>query len=116
MNNLTLFENLPETDEIKKKKKVFQNVLKHQLKRLMFKEGVSQADIYREALVPFSTLNDWFSGETEAPRLDENIKKVARYFGVSVDYLAYGTPVSEKDILIENEISDMEDSWEQECC
>ncbi|MGE3608037.1 MAG: helix-turn-helix domain-containing protein [Bacteriovoracaceae bacterium] len=113
MNNLNLFNDLPATDLPKKKKRTFENVLSTQLKRLMLKGGITPSILVREALIPMSTLCEWINGDVETQRLDDNIKKVARFFGVSVDYLAYGTPENQRDLDMENDITDVEDYIEE---
>lgn len=96
-------------ERIQKKQKAFQNDLCTQLNRLMthFKQGA--ADIHRGTGVSFSTLGGWINGNVEVQLLDDNIKKVARYFGISVDYLAFSVPMSERDHEIERAMEDEED-------
>lgn len=99
---------LPQTDEAKKKKeKVFQNEIWRQLNRLMNYTKCEAADIHRATGVPFSTLSGWVNGKTDTQLLDDNVKKVASYFGTSVDFLAFSTPVTERDIELEDLMPDI---------
>jgi hypothetical protein len=108
-----LFENLPVYEEdlerLKKKRKDFQNQLPEQLNRLMDLFKVEASNIYKETGIPPATLSGWTNSNVETQMLDDNIKKLARYFGVSVDFLAYSTPMSDRDFEIENSLADMEE-------
>ena len=112
--NLPLFSDLPVYQEdldrlADKRKKDFQNDLKVQLNRLMNYFKVEAADIHRATNVPWSTISGWVNGNVETQMLDDNIKKVARFFSVSVDFLAYATPMSERDAEVEAGIEAMEE-------
>jgi hypothetical protein len=98
---------LPVTDEAKaKRKKDFNNTLFTQLNRLMNHFNVEAVDLHKATSMPFATISDWVNGNVETQRLDENVKKVAQYFGVSVDFIAYGTPMSERDLELEDLMDD----------
>lgn len=117
MENLSLFlpEELPETDTPKRKSKDFTNALAEQLKRIMALKGTTISDIHKATRVPYSTLSEWVGGKNETQRLDDNIKKLARFFGVSVDFLTFAIPLTDEDLLVENAIGEMEDFLEDKC-
>lgn len=56
--------------------------------RLLQKHGVSAYKVAKETGVTQSTLSDWKRGRS-TPKT-ENMKKIADYFGVSVEYLLTG--------------------------
>lgn len=62
--------------------------LKIILKQLLTKNDLTSAQLARACSIPPQTLNNWLSGQN--PRSLEQIKIVADYFGVTLDYLAYG--------------------------
>lgn len=73
--------------------------------RLLQKYGVSAYKVAKETGVTQSTLSDWKRGRS-TPKT-ENMKKLADYFGVSIEYLMTGkdddketvlTPKDERDI------------------
>lgn len=77
--------------------------------QLLQKYGVSAYKVAKETGVTQSTLSDWKRGRS-TPKT-ENMKKLADYFGVSIDYLTTGikessskesalTPRDEKDIRV----------------
>jgi len=58
------------------------------LKKLMQARGVSAAVVCSATSIPKSSLSEWLAGRQ--PKLDESIVKLARFFGVSVEYLITG--------------------------
>ena len=56
--------------------------------QLLQKNGVTAYKVSKETGVTQSTLSDWKRGRS-TPKSD-NMKKIADYFGVSVDYLMTG--------------------------
>lgn len=92
-NNLTLVpvEQLPQTDEPKKKVKVSINILQENLIKLMERDKVELATIQRETGIAWGTFYSWYKSEVSAQLLDLNIKELADFFDVSVDFLAFGT-------------------------
>ena len=81
--------------------------------QLLQQQGISAYKVDKETGVTQSTLSDWKRGRS-TPK-SENMKKLANYFGVSIDYLMTGKdssetkesilkPKDEKDIkvIIEN--------------
>lgn len=57
------------------------------LKELIKKRGVSVSAVARATGVPVTTIHNWLSGQP--PRKIDQVKRVAEYFGVCVDYLCY---------------------------
>jgi transcriptional regulator with XRE-family HTH domain len=96
-------------DRVKqKKKKEFENMLVIQLNRLMTYKRVEAKDLHKATGISHPTLSDWINGKVEAQMLDQSIKKIARFFGVSVDFLAYGTPMTEMDVYLDDRMEDSE--------
>lgn len=62
--------------------------------RLLQKHGVTAYKVSKETGVTQSTLSDWKRGRS-TPKTD-NMKKIADYFGVSVDYLMTGVEDASK--------------------
>jgi len=62
--------------------------------QLLQKYGVTAYKVSKEAGVTQSTLSDWKRGRS-TPKT-ENMKKIADYFGVSVDYLMTGKKESKE--------------------
>lgn len=62
--------------------------------QLLQKYGVSAYKVAKETGVTQSTLSDWKRGRS-TPK-SENMKKIADYFGVSIDYLMTGKEDSNK--------------------
>jgi transcriptional regulator with XRE-family HTH domain len=96
-------------ERLKKKRKDFQNQLPEQINRLMNFNRVEASHIYKATGISASTLSGWINATTELQMLDDSIKKVARFFDVSVDYLGYGTPVSERDFEVERAMEEFEE-------
>jgi hypothetical protein len=90
--NLVMFteEELPVTDEPKKKKKEVENCLQDILLELMERDKVSLADVQRSTGIPWGSLYGWYKGDVQAQMLDWNIFKLAKFFNVSIHYLAFG--------------------------
>lgn len=63
-------------------------VLAHNLKFLIRKNDLTVAQLARATKVPAQTLNNWLAGLD--PRNMNQVKTVAKYFQVSLDYIAYG--------------------------
>ena len=64
------------------------NILKDNLKQLAKDFDISIAQLARETKIPPQTLNNWLSGVE--PRSLSQVKRVADYFGVSIDELCFG--------------------------
>lgn len=62
--------------------------------QLLQKNGVTAYKVSKETGITQSTLSDWKRGRS-TPKSD-NMKKIADYFGVTVDYLMTGIKEAEK--------------------
>lgn len=82
------------------RRKAFQNDLCVQLNRLMDHFGFEAADLVRGTSLSFSTISGWINNKVEVQLLDSNVKEIARFLGVSVDFLAFGCPMTERDFEI----------------
>lgn len=63
--------------------------LKSILKELIHEKDITAVHLARSTKVPPQTLNNWLSGQM--PRNLDQLKAVADYFQVSLDYLIYGS-------------------------
>lgn len=91
--NLPMFEELPvypEDLEKSKKKKDSVNCLQDILIELLDARGVQLSDVQKATKIPWGTLIDWYSGDNETQRTDENLLRLAQYFNVTIEYLCYG--------------------------
>ena len=59
------------------------------------------SDVAKGAGIPYSTITDWKAGRY-TPKLDK-LKKIADYFGVSVEYLLTG---QETEVIMETKVLD----------
>lgn len=99
-------EQLPQTDE-PKKKKVSINELQQNLIRLMERDRVELVDIHEATKIHFTTIYDWYKGKYSSQLLDINIKELADYFDVSVDFLAFGMAKYKYDTFDKEELETM---------
>lgn len=58
------------------------------LKKLMNERGVTATTVAQATKIPKSSLSEWMSGRT--PKLDHSVVKLAKFFGVTVEYLITG--------------------------
>lgn len=65
--------------------------LKTILKRLIKDRGISITHLSRATKVPLQTLHGWLHGSE--PKSIRQVKKVADYFEVDLDYLCFGIKV-----------------------
>lgn len=78
--------------------------LKKVLKELLHKKDLSVAQLARATGVARQTIDNWIAGQE--PRSLTQVKKVADYFGVPMDYLCFGEASKEKSIReFEDEIN-----------
>lgn len=73
--------------------------LKSILRKLLKERGIPISYLSSATRVPQQTLHNWLSG-TE-PRSLTQVKKVADFFGVSLDYICFGIEI-DKNQKIEN--------------
>lgn len=70
--------------------------------KLLDEKGLKNSDVSRATGISNMTLSDWKNGKTK-PKTD-TMKKIANFFGVSVDYLMTG---KESEFTIEMEKTDI---------
>ena len=68
--------------------KVGRMELKDVLKRLLKKDGISITYLSKRTKVPVQTIHNWLNGME--PRSISQLRKIADYFEVSLDYLCFG--------------------------
>jgi transcriptional regulator with XRE-family HTH domain len=66
--------------------------LRQVLKTLLAENKLSAAELSRKTSVSKQVLSDWLAGVR--PRNIEQVKAVAEYFGISLDYLCFGETAS----------------------
>lgn len=80
------------------------------LKRLMKERGISTKVLSAATGTPASTISEWLNSDRE-PKLNGNILKVARFFGVSLDHLVTG---EEPEVnLLRDIVENIEESFLQ---
>ncbi len=67
--------------------------IKSILRKLLAERDITPAQLARATQVPPQTINNWLSGLE--PRNLGQLKLVADYFEISVDFLVYGIPPKE---------------------
>jgi transcriptional regulator with XRE-family HTH domain len=83
---------------------------RHILKRLMKERGISTKVLSAATAVPASTISEWLNSDRE-PKLNGNILKVARFFGVALEYLITG---EEPEVnMIKDLVENLEESFLQ---
>lgn len=91
MAQTPMFNELPmDNPEAAKKKQRVRNCLQDMLLEIMDERKCSLADIQKHTKIPWGTLYGWFKGDVTAQYLDHNIAVLAKYFQVSIEYLAFG--------------------------
>jgi transcriptional regulator with XRE-family HTH domain len=68
-----------------------------QLRQCIKVRGVSVTALAKATKVPTQTLHNWLAGSK--PRDFDQVKRVADYFGVSLDELTYGVPAKQPESL-----------------
>lgn len=61
--------------------------IKTVLKRLLFENDMSVAQLARETEIPRQTIDNWLAGQE--PRSFDQVKSVAKYFQMSMDELCF---------------------------
>jgi len=79
--------------------------IKTTLKRLIAESGITVTHLSRATKIPAQTLHNWLAGAE--PKSLTQLKKVADYFDVSMDYLCFGKEPKPRKVLneYENEIN-----------
>lgn len=92
-SQLPLISDIPmdNPDALKKKKKPkeINNIICEMLNELLNTRKINLAKVVKDTGIAFTTLDDWANGRS-IPLADENLKKLANYFGVSLEYLCFG--------------------------
>ena len=70
--------------------------LKRVLKELLKQRDMSVAQLSRATRLPRQTIDNWLTGQE--PRSLKQVKKVAEYFGVPMDFLCFGENPKDKSI------------------
>jgi transcriptional regulator with XRE-family HTH domain len=70
--------------------------LKTVLRDLIKEEGITVSQLSKKSGVPVQTLHNWLSGME--PRSLKQVRKVADYLEVSIDYLCFGIKEKQKNI------------------
>lgn len=74
------------------------NCLQDMFIELINERRVELADIQKGTGIPWSTLHGWYIGDVKSQMLDKNVLKLAQFFNVSLEYLAFGIgPESKED-------------------
>ncbi len=76
------------------------------LKYLMSSRGVTAKVISQATGIPQSTLSEWSGGRL--PKVSEELVKLAKFFGVTIEYLIVGEKIVNENILVDlvNQIED----------
>lgn len=69
------------------------------LKKLLHEHDLTAAQLARACSIAPQTINNWLSGQE--PRSLKQIKAVADYFSVSVDFLVYGQQEIKEEVIKE---------------
>lgn|SRR3990167_2440994 len=69
------------------------DLLIHNLRALMRKAGINEAELSRRTSIPQATVHKILAGKTEDPRAS-TLKTLSNFFGISIDELLTGDPVS----------------------
>lgn len=77
------------------------------LKRLMKDRGVSMRVLAQATDIPSSTLSEWTAGRE--PKLGEPVVRLARFFGVSLEYLVTGKEPEQE--IVGNILDGMDDGF-----
>ena len=62
--------------------------LKHQLKLYLSIQSITASELARATKIPKQSISDWLAGTS--PRDLTMLKKVADYFGITIDHLVFG--------------------------
>jgi len=83
--------------------------LKHQLKLYLSVQGITASELARTTKIPKQSISDWLAGTS--PRDLALLKKVADYFGITIDHLVFGDGL-QISVTVENEKNaDSHQNW-----
>jgi transcriptional regulator with XRE-family HTH domain len=90
-DNLSLLppEELPETDEVKKKKDKV-NCLSEILREVMYERKIEAVDIHKATGIAFSTLSGWMLDGVDSQLADKNLLELGKFLNLDLYYLLYG--------------------------
>jgi hypothetical protein len=74
----------------RRKKAASVNCLSEILRELIDEWKISLADVQRGTGIAWPTLQGYFSGKVKTQMLDGNILALSKFFGCSINYLAFG--------------------------
>jgi transcriptional regulator with XRE-family HTH domain len=77
------------------------------LKRLMKERGVTARVLSKATAIPASTISEWSGGRE--PKLSEPVVKLARFFGVTLEFLVMGK--EQEEVLVEQLINNLDDGF-----
>lgn len=83
--------------------------LKSSLRRLMKERSISIRRLGEATGVPPSTIKTWLTGAS--PRSLEDVRAVARYFGVSMEFLVFGETDAAPQSLQELPLEEVFSGW-----
>ncbi len=89
-----MLDNLFKGDVLPSVNLSFSFALRHQLKAHLQSRRLSARQLALQAGVPYTTIANWLEGRM--PRNVDQLKRVANFFGISVDVLCYGIAAQEK--------------------
>jgi hypothetical protein len=84
-----LFENIPQDNIPKKKKKTFRNCLADIFNELLFERNIPLVRVQKETNIPFPTLDDWIKARS-TPLADDNLMVLTKFLDTNMEYLCYG--------------------------
>lgn len=119
MSELELFDNLPIYSLNQRRaelglppieKPPFQNDLPVNLNRIMNFFGHEPADLVRGCpSANHSTLSGWLNGNVSAQMLGTLVKEAADFYSITINYLAFRVPMTDRDFELEKAISEKEE-------
>ena len=71
------------------------------IKKLMNENDITLSQLSRATDIPRQTLDNWVSGQE--PRSLDQLKRVADYFDVSIDYICFGAEKTDKQLTDYND-------------
>lgn len=108
---IPMFQDLPiDNPAAVKRPKSFVNMLPEMINRIMDHFGQEAVDIVTGCKsIYFSTLSGWINAKVETQLVDAPLKELAVFWGVTIDYLCFGTPMSERDFELDKAMDEAEE-------
>lgn len=108
-------EEMPAVDPPKKReKKVSINILQENLLKLMERDKVTLAEVQKATGCPWGTIYSFYKGTVTAQLLDINVKEIADFFDVSVDFLGFAIKKYKFDTFDRMELYELKDKYRDE--